>query len=647
MVTLGLIALCGVFGFAVDFGWAFYVRKRAQSYADSGALAAVEQALRAAGQSNIFKTCPANVQCGGSTGNYVTLSCPSTVSVDSTTNADNGCLYLRGVTKSASSWTGFVNGTNGGRTQTAVLDFSPLNNGTDGYIKPPHIPIKSVYWVRSRITERVPQLFSAIHGTPFATVAARGTAAIVGLDLIASIWLTNRQNDTSPVGQGGGDTTGVDMYVQGSASVTVPNSIQLASNINRTGEIGSGGNSNAVSAGATYVRNPGTADWTYSQKLDGRLFADPFAGRGQPPAPSTALPDCGVIGDTIIGGASSNAPLLLAPGNYYGVTCNGQGKNCSADWNNVKISGYVRFTTHASATKLSSTTNASNFVTNNSAPCMVGVQGTGTGFGNYIFWGGLGDQGTGARSATFEPGEYILAGMGGHSKNTLDIGQGMQLLDLNSAAGLPGDAQSNAGEIFVLTGPQYNNNALNSQFPNVSMFTAAQAQQNLGFGPANIQGGSNESQLQLHGLTPGNNIVDGTSGLAPFESVLFWQDQQNSRVAYTKTTTSKAPAGSVDLYTAGCATQTGGAVSVDNPCKSATPTTNNAAWNYQGGGQSIVYGVFYQPRGAWMTVWGNGANSSNTHAMIVSGALKVAGSAAVSFGTLTVPPVQRIVVLVE
>jgi hypothetical protein len=48
-----------------------------------------------------------------------------------------------------------------------------------------------------------------------------------------------------------------------------------------------------------------------------------------------------------------------------------------------------------------------------------------------------------------------------------------------------------------------------------------------------------------------------------------------------------------------------------------------------------------------MTIQGNGANSSNTHAMIVTGALQVAGSSAVSFGRLTTPPIDRIVVLVE
>src|SRR5271170_4391403 len=59
LVTLSLLAMCGIMGLAVDLGWSFYVKKEAQAAADAAALAAVrEAALRMDGDFANF-TCPA------------------------------------------------------------------------------------------------------------------------------------------------------------------------------------------------------------------------------------------------------------------------------------------------------------------------------------------------------------------------------------------------------------------------------------------------------------------------------------------------------------------------------------------------------------------------------------------------------------
>ena len=45
MVTMGLVAMAGLMGLAVDMGWSFFVQKQAQAVADAAALAAVQEAM--------------------------------------------------------------------------------------------------------------------------------------------------------------------------------------------------------------------------------------------------------------------------------------------------------------------------------------------------------------------------------------------------------------------------------------------------------------------------------------------------------------------------------------------------------------------------------------------------------------------------
>ena len=99
MVTLALIAMCGMMGLAVDLGWSFFVQKQAQVAADSAALAAV-QAL----YSNLNGTVP-TLSCGG----LVTCSPTPTdcASIGSTGNLASGCAYATANSRAGRTMAGF------------------------------------------------------------------------------------------------------------------------------------------------------------------------------------------------------------------------------------------------------------------------------------------------------------------------------------------------------------------------------------------------------------------------------------------------------------------------------------------------------------------------------------------------------------
>ena len=47
MVTVALLAMSGLIGLAVDFGWSYYLRRTEQAAADAAAMAAVNAAMDA------------------------------------------------------------------------------------------------------------------------------------------------------------------------------------------------------------------------------------------------------------------------------------------------------------------------------------------------------------------------------------------------------------------------------------------------------------------------------------------------------------------------------------------------------------------------------------------------------------------------
>ena len=150
LVTFALIPMFGLMGLVADIGWMEFVRKSAQSAADAGAMAAVEQF-----QSTTFSTlftcgvggvvCQSPTSCNPAPGNYL----------------HSGCDYAA----------------SNGFSSTTANQYVTIAAGTG---VPPTAPgvNSSAYWVTMRVNQSVPQLFSAVLGNMNGIVSARATAAL-------------------------------------------------------------------------------------------------------------------------------------------------------------------------------------------------------------------------------------------------------------------------------------------------------------------------------------------------------------------------------------------------------------------------------------------------------------------------------------
>jgi len=296
LVTLGLIAMCGMMGLAVDLGWSYFVKRSAQSATDAAAQAAVEQALITVGQAGMF-TC---------SGGPVTCE-PAPVPCNASGNLSTGCLY-------AQQHDFTVGGHNQHQNVMIAADVtSPA----------PTAPGVTVdYWVTVRATESIPQLFSAVLGNTVGSSAARSTAAVLGVQLPAQVYALDRQNDAAPGSKKG--STGNDISIQGGGGIVAYGGISLASTDPHAGQLGGSG---SVTAPATYIRGTGgygnSGNWTATPTTgmpDGNLFTDPLESGtpplGQPPAP-TGLADHPILNGVV------PANQVLPSGNYYSVNSKG------------------------------------------------------------------------------------------------------------------------------------------------------------------------------------------------------------------------------------------------------------------------------------------------------------------------------------
>src|SRR5215467_2918364 len=291
MITLSLIALCGMMGLAVDLGWSFFVKRSAQTAADAAAQAAVQQVLDNVGQTGAILC--SNTQIG----------CQAVAPCNASANLTTGCLYAEEH--------GFTVGGHGGRQNVTVA--------ADTTSPAPTAPgVQVEYWVTVRTTESIPQLFSAVLGNTTGTSAARGTAAIMDMLLPAQLYALDRENDAAPGSQKG--STGNDISIQGGGGIVADGAVSLASTDPLAGRLGGSG---SVTAAATYVRGTGgygnSGNWTSAPTNglpDGPLFQDPMQGFKQPPPP-TGLPDRPILNGFI------PANTVLPSGNYYSV--NGKG----------------------------------------------------------------------------------------------------------------------------------------------------------------------------------------------------------------------------------------------------------------------------------------------------------------------------------
>ena len=141
------------------------------------------------------------------------------------------------------------------------------------------------------------------------------------------------------------------------------------------------------------------------------MFQDPMAGKGQPPA----LPSGGLTNYVgVANGCLSCLVQPLQPGQYYAVDSHG-------DPTGAALTGHGNIT----------------------------FSDNGTGFGNYVFYGGLKFPSPNT-TVTFYPGRYVLAGT--QSGNHLfSFHTGVYITD-NS---VPATQNTDAGEIFIFTDPTY------------------------------------------------------------------------------------------------------------------------------------------------------------------------------------------------
>jgi hypothetical protein len=581
MVTLGLLAMFGMMGLAVDVGWSFFLRKTAQAAADSAALASAYVALSA-------------IQSAGIGVNCTTLGC-TTAPVPcaaATRNLVNGCQYAA------------QNGFTAGAGTTVTIDANLLSN------RPPaHSPgLNPLYWVTVRIQQQVPQLFSAVMGHPTGTTGARATAAIIENFTNGSLILLNRQADctgmTLPQ-----TTCGVNLLAKGNSTINASGGILMAStrhgdNLGLPGDgtqyAGDLGGSAQVTSPFTGIRGGGAANVSQTSPKwqapwqngmsDSAFFRDPTLGAAsQPPPPPSSSNNRPIAGCTITGGASAAAPLLLSPGKYYSV---GNGTSGCSDGDPIRVTGYVEF------------------------------QGGAPGFGEYTFFGGL--VSANSTNITFNPGRYFLAGVkpkAGNAGTLFDVSSG-QVTIQDKTPLLNGQSQPNsdAGEVFVFTDATYP--GLDKSGVPSTVLSA------LDFGTSGFQtGNNNQVDINLHGLNQANAKTPGNlRALAP---IVVWQDRRNSASKY---------------YNANGTLDTNCIIS-DTPCVNPLSHPDSPMMSLQASSTVHLYGVVYQPRGAWTSLTGGGSYTGPLR--LITGAVVFNGGADLNLTSLSTPLTFRTVAMIE
>ncbi|MCC6863176.1 MAG: hypothetical protein IT158_31660 [Bryobacterales bacterium] len=600
MVALSLIAMCGIIGLAVDLGWSFFVRKAARGAADSAAMAAVIEGFRRVGTTGTY-ACGTNLTC------QTVTPCPTSLTTPAN-NIENGCLYAQ--------QNGFrVNGSNNRQNVTMEADVPPTSCRT---ASPPNcIPtapgVFAYYWATARVTESIPQLFSAVLGNGMAVVSARATAALTDSIVIGSLILLNRENDVlpSPIGRGRNYRN------DGGPTVNAPGGIIMSSQCygtncpegnNKYAMAGELTGSGSISAGFTYIRGTGTAcagnlpgcsgygqsTWVFpptnNQPVGDPMFEDPMRGIGQPPvnAGQASLPDVQVLNGVLAGSNDPQNPTELLPGNYYAITRDPKTGVVSASGEKIELNGYFRFATCSGC--------------------------RGTGFGTWVFFGGMRTAG-GTTTVQFSPGQYIFAGQNDNPDDSLVfLDNGTTFFDYTPA----GQTQNDAGQILIFT---------NASYPGLAVpGTVDPIKSTLRFGQSGFTMGNNAaSRINLHGLD--RDAANLPANLIPFAPTALWQDQRNSVVQYDAN-------GNIN-------TSCGG--DLDHPCSNAP--TGSEIMHLQATPDSVVHGLIYQPRGAYLDLQGGGV--INAPLKIITGSLNMGGTPQVTLTSTENPVVRRVVALVE
>lgn len=598
MLTIALLALCGMMGLAVDLGWSFFVKKAAQSAADAAAMAAIREALRygvpggfTCGSSDKIYCAPAPVDCGtviGAAGTYLNLV--------------SGCKYAE--------TNGFTSNGHGNRQVVRI-------QSNDISTPPPNAPgVNDVrYWVTVTITETVPQMFSAVLGNSNGQVTARATAGAVHVVLPGSFYSINREGDCR-----GSSHCGINIDLSGNGTLQAPNGLLMSSRCSGKGSLPgcdgeAGMHSGAgavVNTSSIQIRLTGTADSTtafpgWTNGTNGENFVDPTAGRTQPPVvASDPVKTCGIDSGLIRQAGSS--PVVLGPYNYYAYT--GTGANRRPTGAAIQLDGTdIRFSPTGTCPGILSLT---------------GVTQT-SDFPAYFFYGGL--RAANGSGVTFGSGQYVVVGASaasGSASPILESGGGNATMKTSAGA----------SNMFILTAPTatpYPGLSTQLNIPEIATAVGGLSQ-----GYVNLKAG-NSSAFDLQGYQKGS----GPAILDDYNGILFWQDRRNSTVKYNADGTYGC--GGPDYITGCSKTQS----ELDNDRvvtgrKQDSRVLNvNATANITAG----LDGVLYQPRGAWASFQGNGDFGGGIQ--IVTGALDIGGGGDIVLNEPSTPFLTFIAALIE
>ena len=599
MVTLALVAMCGMMGLAVDLGWSFFVQKQAQAAADGAALAAVHEAWQRLGGSISAVSCPNS----GSMTLYCQPAAPapcSAIQSDTSSNLWNGCLYAIN--------DGFTSGGLGGRQEVTIQA-----NVTDAGppVLPPTvtgIPVANIaYWATVRTVQTIPQLFSSVLGNTQGTVSAIATAAIAAETVPGSFYGLNQKGDCLTSSTGTLFDCGVDMDLSGAGNVTCTNAngtpsgfsakvcapagIYLAStcngvvNPNQCTGTGKGGNGDAGetndSSNTVWAQNiikvfntgavsdPSLWSPTPTDSPDSSLFQDPAHLKTQPPLAATGtMPTCGLLGGTIPTGS------ILGPYQYYAYTQLGANSKPIPNGSPIIINkANVTFATAANG----GTCPAGGF--SSGAPA-------GDSFPSYIFYGGMNITNNN-QTVTFGPGQYVMAG-------TIPSNPACTPDCVFSSFGGTLTGDNSAGTMFIFT-----DGGTTSLYPGLA--TQAAALPNVGSMPQLNQGvvDLKNSTYNLYGISK-----TASPSLADFENYLFWSDRRNSTDKYDPANT---PVTTPASYPPNASQH----VTATSPTLILEP----------GNGSMTLRGVSYQPEGAWITLKSGTSAIANSHLQVITGAL--------------------------
>jgi hypothetical protein len=635
MVTVALIAMCGMMGLAVDLGWSFFVQKQAQAAADGAALAAVQEAVvrLGGGGANVSGfTC-----ASGGTGSGQVDCEPNNPptrcgSIASTSNLHVGCSYAK---------------TNGFDDSVARQKVTMQSN--DGAVadRPPTAPgvVLIAYWVTARTVQTIPQLFSSVLSNTQGTVSAIATAGIVGAIEPGSFFGLNHKGDcwslpSAPTGvhcgmdldngakgtngtcPGGGGGTG---------TICAPAGITLASTCTAVGAgcsqvfAGDAGTHHGVETSFVLLNGTGPApngapgDWhngsgapvtpSYvTEAASPGTFRDPTYPNPQPPlqAPGT-MAQCGVTG-----------PLsgTLGPYQYFHYPAGAAGKDASGipkpDGAQLTTSGTVTFSASGSCPGWDSS---------NPANATNGIRGTvyGGAFPTYVFYGGLSVGGT---TTTLGPGQYVMAGVNSGANGTMNVFD-------QTGGTITGDTAT--GTMMIFTDGSYPGSGSNP-----GLATQRAALPNAGLMPTLYQGSLDfkNANMDLSGVE--NSAVSGSlpTTMNAWSGVVWWQDRRNSMVEYNENTTrSPNPAPSCAVCTkddgsvVGCADQAAGQCLASQTTQEIVNenhvTANSPGITVEPGNPKLhLRGVLYQPRGGWMVIQ-DGVGFSTGDLQVITGSFQL------------------------